>query len=90
MPSPALIPPMAPVASPQSHPLLPLPLTPPALSHGLPAFPLPPPFPSRLCTSPCKVTALPGWSAAEAVHQAVLGIVAAAAPEGVPRAQVCT
>ena len=84
MPSPALIAPMAPVASPWSHPLLPF------LMACLPASPLPPPLPSRLCTSPCKVTALPGWSAAEAVHQAVQGIVAAAAPEAVPRAQVRT
>ena len=64
--------------------------SPPALSHGPPASSLPPPFPSRHCTSPCKVTALPGWSAAEAVCQAVQGIVAAAAPEAVPRAQVRT
>lgn len=42
-------------------------------SHGLPAFPLPPcpaAFSIQLSTSPCKVTDLPGWSAAEVVHQA--------------------
>ena len=80
---------MAPVASPRSHPLLPL-LAPFSWPACIPlaSLSLPWSFPSRLCTSACKVTDLPGWSAVEVVHQVVQDIVAAAAREGVPGAEI--